>query len=107
MEAKGHFLVGHIHQSSRLRGIHDLGVFAFVLPGLPSVEAVTVSVAFTLLGAVGFFVGSLLMLPETAEAAAERRVEATQCGFNSEACPAAARQQRRPHPKAGLRLKNL
>jgi hypothetical protein len=43
-------------------------VFAFVLPGLPNVEAVTVSVAFTLLGAVGFFVGSLLMLPETAEA---------------------------------------
>jgi hypothetical protein len=43
-------------------------VFAFVLPGPPNVEVVTVSVAFTLLGAVGFFVGSLLMLPETAEA---------------------------------------
>jgi hypothetical protein len=40
-------------------------VFAFVTPGLPNVAAVTVSVAFTLLGAVGFFVGSLLMLPET------------------------------------------
>jgi hypothetical protein len=43
-------------------------MFAFVLPGLPNVEVVTISVAFTLLGAVGFFVGSLLMLPETAEA---------------------------------------
>jgi hypothetical protein len=43
-------------------------VFAFVLPGLPNVEVVTVSITFTLLGAVGFFVGSLLMLPETAEA---------------------------------------
>ncbi|MCZ6844851.1 MAG: hypothetical protein O7F69_03035 [Alphaproteobacteria bacterium] len=42
-------------------------VFAFVLPGLPNVDAVTISVAFTLLGAVAFFVGSLLMLPETAE----------------------------------------
>jgi hypothetical protein len=42
-------------------------VFAFVLPGLPNVDAVTISVAFTLFGAVVFFVGSLLMLPETAE----------------------------------------
>jgi hypothetical protein len=43
-------------------------LFAIVLPGTPNVEAVSVSVAFTLLGAVGFFVGSLLMLPETAGA---------------------------------------
>ena len=49
-------------------GFMIAAVFAFVLPGLPNVEAVTVSVAFTLLGAVGFLVGSLLMLPETAEA---------------------------------------
>lgn len=41
-------------------------VFAFVLPGLHHPEAATASTAFTLLGAVGFFVGSLLMLPETA-----------------------------------------
>ena len=40
-------------------------VFAFVLPGSPYIEAVTVSVAFTLLGAVGFFVGSVLTLPES------------------------------------------
>lgn len=39
-------------------------VFAVVLPGSPDIEAVPVSVAFTLLGAVGFFVGSLLTLPE-------------------------------------------
>ena len=43
-------------------------VFAFVLPGPPNVEAMTISVTFTLLGVGGFFVGSLLMLPETAEA---------------------------------------
>jgi hypothetical protein len=43
-------------------------VFAFVPPGLPNVDAVTLSVAFTLLGAIGFLVGSLLMLPETAAA---------------------------------------
>jgi hypothetical protein len=41
-------------------------VFAFVPPGPPNAEAVTLSVGFTLLGSVGFFVGSLLMLPETA-----------------------------------------
>lgn len=41
-------------------------VFAFVLPGSPNIEAVTVSIAFTLLGSVGFFVGSLLALPEAA-----------------------------------------
>jgi hypothetical protein len=42
-------------------------VFALVLPGAPNLQAVTVSVAFTLIGAVGFFAGSFLMLPETAE----------------------------------------
>jgi hypothetical protein len=40
-------------------------VFAVSLPGTPNVEAITVSVLFTLLGAIGFLVGSLLMLPET------------------------------------------
>jgi hypothetical protein len=39
-------------------------IFAIVLPGPSNIEAVTLSVLFTLLGAVGFFVGSLLMLPE-------------------------------------------
>ena len=42
-------------------------LFAFVPPRLPSFDAVTVSVAFTLIGAVGFLIGSLLMLPETAQ----------------------------------------
>jgi hypothetical protein len=40
--------------------------FAFVLPRSPSFDEVTVSVTFTLIGAVGFLIGSLLMLPETA-----------------------------------------
>jgi len=41
-------------------------VFAFV-PAKPfTFGAVTASVTFTLVGAIGFFVGSLLMLPETA-----------------------------------------
>ncbi len=39
-------------------------VFAIVLPGTPNTEAMTISVLFTLLGAIGFLVGSLLMLPE-------------------------------------------
>jgi preprotein translocase subunit Sss1 len=39
-------------------------VFAFVLPGSPNMEAVTLAVGFTLIGSVGFLVGSLLMLPE-------------------------------------------
>jgi hypothetical protein len=39
-------------------------VFAIVLPGTPNIEAITISVLFTLLGAIGFLVGSLLMLPE-------------------------------------------
>lgn len=38
--------------------------FAFVLPGSPNMDAVTISIAFTLFGSVGFLVGSLLMLPE-------------------------------------------
>ncbi len=40
-------------------------VFAFVPPWSPRIDAATVSVAFTLTGAVGFLIGSLLMLPET------------------------------------------
>jgi len=41
-------------------------VFAFVPPEPFAFDGLTISVAFTLLGAVGFLVGSLLMLPETA-----------------------------------------
>jgi hypothetical protein len=40
-------------------------VFAFVPPQTPSLDAVTLSAAFTLLGAVAFLISSLLMLPET------------------------------------------
>ena len=39
-------------------------VFAFVRPGPAGLEAAQISITFTLLGAIGFFVGSLLMLPE-------------------------------------------
>lgn len=39
-------------------------LFAFVLPGPENAVAVTRSVTFTLLGAIGFLVGLLLMLPE-------------------------------------------
>jgi hypothetical protein len=39
-------------------------VFAIFLPGPPHAKAVTISILFTLLGAIGFLVGSLLMLPE-------------------------------------------
>lgn len=39
-------------------------VFAIFLPGRPHPVAVTISLLFTLFGAVGFFAGSLLMLPE-------------------------------------------
>ena len=39
-------------------------LFAIVLPGPPNIEAVTLAVLFTLKGAVGFLIGSLLMLPE-------------------------------------------
>jgi hypothetical protein len=39
-------------------------VFAIFLPGPPHLKAVTISILFTLLGAIGFFVGSLLLLPE-------------------------------------------
>lgn len=38
--------------------------FAIFLPGTPDTGAVTISLRFTLLGAIGFLVGSLLMLPE-------------------------------------------
>jgi hypothetical protein len=38
--------------------------FAIFLPGPTNIEAVTLSVVFTLLGAIGFLAGSLLMLPE-------------------------------------------
>jgi hypothetical protein len=45
-------------------------LFAFVPPTSPGADAATISVAFTLLGALGFLVGSLLMLPEAAGPAA-------------------------------------
>jgi len=41
-------------------------VFALALPQSTSPDAATISVAFTLVGAVAFLLGSLLMLPETA-----------------------------------------
>ena len=40
-------------------------LFAFVPPQAPSFDAVTVSVTFTLIGAIGFLMGALLLLPET------------------------------------------
>ena len=39
-------------------------IFAIVLPGPANMEAITLSVVFTLFGAIGFLIGSLLMLPE-------------------------------------------
>lgn len=39
--------------------------FAFVLPRQPELDTATISVSFTLVGATGFLVGSLLMIPET------------------------------------------
>ena len=39
-------------------------LFAIFLPGTSDSEAISISVMFTLLGAIGFLVGSLLMLPE-------------------------------------------
>jgi hypothetical protein len=41
-------------------------LFAFFPPTSPSFEAVTISVTFTLMGAIAFLIGSLLMLPEMA-----------------------------------------
>ena len=41
-------------------------VFAFVPPTPFAIDALTISVTFTLVGAIGFLIGSLLMLPETA-----------------------------------------
>jgi hypothetical protein len=40
-------------------------VFAFVPPAAPASDVVTISIGFTLLGALGFLIGSLLMLGET------------------------------------------
>ena len=50
-------------------------LFAFVLPQLPSFDAATISVTFTLLGAIGFLSGSLMMLPESAFAEAHRAID--------------------------------
>jgi hypothetical protein len=41
-------------------------VLAIVLPGPGNSERIMLSIVFTLLGAIGFLVGSLLMLPEGA-----------------------------------------
>jgi hypothetical protein len=38
---------------------------AIVLPGTRDIEVAHLSIFFTLLGAIGFLVDSLLMLPET------------------------------------------
>ena len=53
-------------------GFMIAAVFAIVLPGPPNTEAVTISILLTLLGAIGFLVGSLLMLPEAAESKLQR-----------------------------------
>jgi hypothetical protein len=45
-------------------GFMIAALFAFVLPGSPNVDAVTISIVFTLQGAICFLIGSLLMLPE-------------------------------------------
>ena len=45
-------------------------LLAMVLPGDPNIEFVHMSILFTLLGAICFFVGSLLMLPEMVFSAA-------------------------------------
>lgn len=42
-------------------------IFAFVPAHEPGFDAIMISVIFTLIGAFAFFVGSLLMLPETVE----------------------------------------
>jgi hypothetical protein len=52
-------------------------VFAFVPPQAPGFDAAGLAVLFTLLGAAGFLVGSLLMLPETALAGIARPAEST------------------------------
>ena len=39
-------------------------LFPLVLPGTPNVDVVHVCIFFTLFGAIGFLIGSLLMLPE-------------------------------------------
>ncbi len=46
-------------------GFMIAAVFAFVPPHSPSFDAVTISLVFTLIGAIGFLIGSLLLLPET------------------------------------------
>lgn len=69
---------GHI--SWWVGGINLLGciafmisaVFAFIPAQAFSFDAITVSLVFTLLGAIAFFLGALLLLPETATAKAEK-----------------------------------
>ena len=47
-------------------GFMAAAVLAIFLPGGDSKQTVNLSLGFTLLGAICFFVGSVLMLPETA-----------------------------------------
>lgn len=42
-------------------------LFAFFPPAAPTFDALTISITFTLIGALGFLIGSLLMLLETAK----------------------------------------
>lgn len=50
-------------------------VFAFVPPQAPGFDAAGLAILFTLIGAAGFFIGSLLMLPETALPASSQPAE--------------------------------
>ena len=50
-------------------------VFAFVPPQAPGFDAAGLALLFTLIGAAGFLIGSLLMLPETALPGASQPVE--------------------------------
>jgi hypothetical protein len=52
-------------------------VFAFVPPQAPAFDAAGLALLFTLLGAAGFLIGSLLMLPETALPGTARPTENT------------------------------
>jgi hypothetical protein len=48
-------------------GFMASAVFAFSLPQEPGIDILKISVFFTLLGAIGFLFGALLLLPETTE----------------------------------------
>ncbi len=50
-------------------------MLAIFLPGTPDIEVVHVSIYFTLFGAIGFLIGSALMLPETVSAEPQSAVQ--------------------------------